>query len=186
MSDITLLLERWQSGEEEALSELVPLVQAKLVAIAKRQLQSERKNHTFSCLDLVNEAYVHFCRTTPTLVNSKHFFSCASKIMRHTLINYAKYKNAEKRKGELEKFVTENLEIFGAQSNVQELLELDDALKALEEWDPRKAQVIELSYFVGMTAAEMSETLNVSEPTVKRDLSVAKAFMSRFLRGRKR
>jgi len=181
VADITELLERWRDGDQGALHQLAPLVQNKLQAIAGFYLRKERDNHSFSSADLVNEAYLHFCSANPDLVDRKHFFAFAAKVMRRCLLDYAIYKRAEKRKGELHKVVTENLDKFADDHAQLEISNLDEALEALKAWDERKALAIELRYFVGLTAAQIAEILLVSEPTVKRDFVLGRAWMNQYL-----
>lgn len=180
--DITLLLQEWKRGDPEALDKLTPLVYSELRRLAGHHLRS-RSNSAYSPTELVNEAYLRIAETQPPeLENRAHFVSFVARVMRRVLVDTARSQWALKR-GALQ---TIPLDSAGeiASAPARDLLALDDALRSLARFDERKASVLELRYFGGLTSEEIAGTLNVSVPTVTRDLRSANAWLKHHLNSR--
>jgi RNA polymerase sigma factor (TIGR02999 family) len=178
---ITLLLRDVATGDKEALDRLMPLVYGELHRIADGQFRRERQGHTLQPTALVHEAYVRLMRgQQPDYSNRSHFLAIASQLMRKILIDHARTRNASKRGGgrpglsldEARDACVERPEI---------MIGLDDALNALERLDPRKARMIEMRYFGGLTAEESGRALSMEAAEVRRELRVAQAWLQREL-----
>ena len=181
---ITALLSAWTRGEESALAELTPIVHNELRRLARAFLRRERDGHTLQTDALVNEAYVRLVDLGRIPWRDRtHFFALAARLMRRILVDYARSRHYQKRGGGVQPVP---LEVAGDVSVArgEDLVALDDALGALARVDPRKAQVVELRYFGGLSVAEVAEMLAVSEQTVMRDWRLAKMWLMRELSGR--
>ncbi len=186
-SDVTGLLMAWSSGDERAQDKLMPLVYEELQQIASRYLRREYVGHTMQTVDLANEAYMKLVdQNQVDWKNRAHFFGIAANIMRRILIDQARSRQAVKRGGEVKKFSLDHEAVqlsyvgFSEEPNF-DLLDLDDALKELAEFDPRQGKLVELRFFGGLSIAETGEVLEISPATVKREWNVAKAWLKRRL-----
>ena len=178
-SAVTILLRRWQGGEEQALEELTPMVYQELRRIAGGFLRRERSDHTLQPTALLHEAYLKLAGQNATSWKDRaHFFGVAAHLMRMILVDHARSKAAGKRGGGL-KAVTLNETLSASTERPADLVALDDALRELEEFDPRKAKVIELRYFGGLTIEEAAEVLGISTSTLVRDQRLAEAWIQR-------
>jgi len=181
-SEITGLLRRWQAGDRKALDALVPTVYTALERLARQQLRKERPDHTLQSAALVNEAYLRLVgMESPAWESRTHFFAIASQLMRQILVDYARRRRADKRGGG-ETLSLDDTGLFAPSKNRSadvDVLALDDALRALGQMDARKAQVVELRFFGGLTFEETAEILKVSPMTISRDWSTAKAWLHR-------
>ena len=178
-SAVTILLRRWQGGEEQALDELTPMVYQELRRIAGSFLRRERSDHTLQPTALLHEAYLKLAGQNATSWKDRaHFFGVAAHLMRMILVDHARSKAAGKRGGGL-KAVTLNETLSASTERPADLVALDDALRELEEFDPRKAKVIELRYFGGLTIEEAAEVLGISTSTLVRDQRLAEAWIQR-------
>jgi RNA polymerase sigma factor (TIGR02999 family) len=177
---ITELLSQWRRGDDEALNQLMPLVQAELKAIARRRLQAERPDHTLQSTALVNEAYLRLVNADVDWKDRVHFFAMAARIMRHILVDYARAQKRDKRGGEWTRLSLDDAPVAFPHA-ASDILHLDDALKKLSAFDDRKGQVIELTFFGGLTYDETAEALQISTATVHRELRLAKAWLFREL-----
>ena len=177
---ITALLSAWTHGDESALAELTPLVHSELRRLARSYLRRERSGHTLQTDALVNEAYVRLIDVGIAWQDRTHFFALAARLMRHILVDYARSRQYQKRGGDVQRVP---LDLAGEVSQVRsdDLVALDDALAELAKVDPRKAQVVELRHFGGLSVAEVAEVLTVSEQTVMRDWRLAKMWLLREL-----
>ena len=187
-SEITRLLKAWSSGQEAALEELMPLVYNELRRAARRYMNNERPGNTLQPTALVNEVYLRLVNVTEvSWCDRAHFFAVAAEMMRRILVDAARARTAAKRGGRggrvnhSSAFDFDNLPEVSSLRD-RELLAIDDALQALAKMDPRKARVIELRFFGGLTVEETAEALNVSPQTVMRDWKLARAWMTRELR----
>jgi len=181
---ITGLLVAWSRGEESALAQLTPLVLGELRRLARSYLRRERGDHTLQTDALVNEAYLRLVNLSQIEWRDRaHFFALSARLMRRILVDYARSRQVEKRGGGGPKIAIDELEGFPVDRGV-DLVALDDALSALAVIDARKAQVVELRFFGGLSVAEMSETLNISEQTVMRDWRFARMWLLRELSDR--
>jgi RNA polymerase sigma factor (TIGR02999 family) len=178
---VTLLLQRWRDGDATALPELMPLVYDELRRLAARYMRRERPGHTFRPTDLVSEAYLRLAGASqPALADRIQFYGIAARVMRQILVDHSRRRGREKRGGG-ERAVTFHDELV-AGGRPDELVALDDALQALAELDERKARVIELHYFTGLTHAEVARVVGVHENTVARDLRLGEAWIHKYLR----
>jgi len=179
--EITQLLQRWRSGNKEALDNLLPIVYQELKRLAHFQLRKERPNHTLQSAALVNEAYLRLLRIkTPQWESRSHFFSIAAQLMRQILVDYARGHRAAKRGGGEEVLSIDETGLV-ARGNSKELdiLALDDGLKTLAKMDPRKAEIVQLRFFGGLSFNEIADVVKVSSVTVKRDWTTARAWLYR-------
>jgi RNA polymerase sigma factor (TIGR02999 family) len=179
--DITRLLVAWNNGDQTALEQLAPLVHQELHRLAKRKMAGEGPGHILQTTALVNEAYLRLIDwKNVNWQNRAHFFGLAAKIMRHILVDFARARRREKRGGEaLQVSLSEAAVIAREQS--ADLVALDDALQTLERLDPRQARVVELRFFAGLNLEETAEALKISVATVRRDWSMAEAWLFREL-----
>jgi RNA polymerase sigma factor (TIGR02999 family) len=175
-SEVTQLLFEWRQGDAEALDRLVPLVYAELRRVASRQLRSERSDHTLQPTALVHEAYARLVDAEVAWTDRTHFFAIAARTMRRVLVDHARGLQREKRGGGAVRVtLDENLEVEAGTPD--EMLALDAALDRLQEIDARKADVVQLHYFGGLTYDQIAEALGISAATVDRDLRMAKAWL---------
>ncbi|MEL6870757.1 MAG: ECF-type sigma factor [Pseudomonadota bacterium] len=178
MSDprsITQLLNQWSGGDKKAETELTPLVYDELQRLAKRLFRSERASHTLQPTAIVHEAFVKLIDVDVTWQDRAHFFSLAARMMRRLLVNHAKARNAAKRGGDVIKVTL--VESAVAQGTDTDLLDLEDALQALAALDARKAELIELQYYGGLSFQEMEQVTGLSSSTLDRDLRMARAWL---------
>ncbi len=185
-STLPELLERSRSGDEAALNELVTSLYGELRKVASRHLRGERTGHTLQTTALVNEVYVKLAGGRDSGFNDRaHFLSVASRVMRQVLVDYARARATKKRAGDehgkLQPLTTGIQVKDKAGVAPVELLDLDAALEALAREDDSLGQLIEMSYFGGMTAEETAEALGQSVHVVRHDLRLAQAWLCRRL-----
>src|SRR5262245_22605628 len=181
-TEINLLLDQYRDGQTEVFEKLMALVYNDLRKLASWQLQSERPDHTLQPTALVHEAYLKLSAQNPVdWQNKAHFFALAAQVMRHILVDYARARQREKRGGRQTRVGLEDVLNFRASSD-PELIALDEALKTLAEKDPRKCRIVELRYFGGLSIEETAEVLEVSATTVRREWTMAKAWLRREMR----
>lgn len=180
MSDnLTGLLIEWRQGDKAALDKLTPLVYDELRRIAHRYVQRERNGHTLQTTALVNEAFVRLAGSENVAwQNRAHFFAVTAQVMRHILIDHARRRRYAKRGGEAQQVSLADADAMTPQ-RASDLVALDEALEELSRLDPRKARVVELRYFGGLSLEETAQALEVSPMTVRRDWRVAKAWLYR-------
>jgi RNA polymerase sigma factor (TIGR02999 family) len=178
--DVTTLLQQWRAGDQRAVEQLVPLVYDELRASAARLMQRERPDHTLQATALVHEAYAKLLRSDVDWQDRAHFFAVAARQMRRILVDHAKSRNRDKRGGGVRHVTLESAAVVQAEP-ATELVELDAALTRFAELDPRRANVIELHYFGGLTIDEIAQAVGISTPTVSRDLKFARAWLYREL-----
>ena len=180
-TQFTTLLKKWSQGEKSALNVLAPIVYTELRKLAAANLARERKDHTLQPTALLHEAYLKLVDHKQEQWHSRsHFFFVASHIMREVLIEHARKHRAVKRGGGQEKVSLEDAVAFTPQRS-KILLALDDALQELAKVDERKARLIELKYFGGLSGEEIAEALHISVSTVTRDARLAEAWLQRCL-----
>jgi RNA polymerase sigma factor (TIGR02999 family) len=174
---VTQLLKAWSLGQDAALEELIPLVHQELRRLARRYMYGERAGHTLQTTALVNEAYLRLVNSRRVnWQNRAHFFAISAQLMRRILVDSARARGYQKRGGGVPK-VTLDEALMGSKEKGQNLVKLDDALKALAEVDPRKGKVVELRFFGGLSVEETAEVLKVSPDTVHRDWRLSKAWL---------
>jgi RNA polymerase sigma factor (TIGR02999 family) len=179
--DVTRLLARLAAGGRETLDELLPLVYDELKQVARRRLQNERTGHTLMTTDLVHEAYLKLAGFDRIhWENRAHFYALAAGIMRRILVDHAVRRNARKRGGDRRQVPLEEVELPVEYAGA-DLIALDAALERLAALNQRQARVVECRYFGGMNVKDTAEALGISAATVKRDWTVARAWLHREL-----
>jgi len=175
---VTELLRHWKQGDEKALRALVPLVYKELRRLAHYHLQSERPDHTLQSTALVHEAYLRLLGGQPVeLQNRAHFIAVASRLMRQILVDYARERRASKRDGGC-RIAFEYLDSLPVKGDT-ELLALDNALDELSRIDERQGKIVEMTFFGGLSAPEISQVLGISRATVDRDWATARVWLHR-------
>jgi RNA polymerase sigma factor (TIGR02999 family) len=178
--DVTALLRAWSDGDRTALEELVPVVYRELHRQAERYMRGQPAGHTLQATALVNEVYLRLVSREPIDWKSRaHFFGVAAKAMRSILVDHARARRASKRGGGAHQVTLAAADDSGSQE--VEVIELDEALRQLAELDPRKAQLVELRWFGGLSIEEAAEVLAVSTATAKREWRMARAWLRREL-----
>lgn len=180
--NVTLLLVRWNDGDEAALEQLVPIVHEELRRLARRQMARERPGHTLQPTALVNEAYLRLVNLTQMRwQNRAHFLAMAARLMRRVLVDFARSRGYQKRGGgAMPVSFSQALDV--AETVSTDVVALNDALEALAVVDERTSRVVELRFFGGLSVEETADVLDVSRETVKRDWKVAKMWLLRYLR----
>jgi RNA polymerase sigma factor (TIGR02999 family) len=175
---VTELLQQWTRGDEKALGALLPLVYKELRSLAHYHLQSERPDHTLQSTALVHEAYLRLLGGQRVeLQNRAHFVAVASRLMRQILVDYARGRRADKRDGGC-KITFEELPGLPVNGDA-ELLALDDALAELSRMDERQGKIVEMKFFGGLSAPEISLVMGISRATVDRDWATARVWLHR-------
>jgi RNA polymerase sigma-70 factor, ECF subfamily len=175
-AEISRLLLACRSGDESALAQLMPLVYDELHILAHRRLQGERTGHTLQTTDLIHEAYLRLAGAEVDWENRVHFFAVAAQMMRRILVDQARARGRAKRGGGAAAVTLEDVAIVETEPST-DLVALDEALERLAALDSRKARVVELHYFGGLTYEETAGAIGVSPATVERDLRMAKAWL---------
>ncbi|HQR36725.1 MAG TPA: sigma-70 family RNA polymerase sigma factor [Blastocatellia bacterium] len=174
---ITQLLIKWRTGDQSALDELLAQIYGQLRRLAKYYLRQERPDLTLQPSDLVHEVYLRLVDEQEIdWQNRAHFFGIASVRMRHILVEHARSRQAAKRGGGEYRLSLSAADRQAEDRDVN-LLALDDALQRLESIDSQKSRIVELRYFGGLTIEETAEAMNISPATVKRDWSMARAWL---------
>ena len=173
------LLVAWGEGDESARDELIPLVYAELHRLAHHYMVQERPAHTLQTSGLVNEAFLRLVdQRAVHWKNRSHFFGIAAQMMRRVLVDYARKRQYAKRGGNARQVSLDDALII-SRERTEEVVALDEALNRLSEFDSRKSQIVELRFFCGFSIDETAEILNVSQGTVRRDWTLAKAWLRR-------
>lgn len=181
---VTDLLVEWRRGDPEALEQLTPIVYDELRRLARRAMGRESARDLLQTTALVHEAYLRLVGEEITLQNRAHFFAIAATVMRRILVDFARRRGAEKRGGDVDRVALEEADLAAlpaADTDAVEMLALDAALERLAAFDARKARILELRFFTGLTLRETARVLEVSKATVERELKVAKAWLHRSL-----
>jgi len=172
------LLANWQAGDQKALEALLPLVYNELHGLAHHYLRGERPDHTLQTTALINEAYLRLVEQGPfRSQNRAQFVALAATLMRQILVDYARGHRSAKRGNDCT--VTLHDEPAVVKNEGMDVLALDDALKQLAERDAQQSRIVELRFFAGLTVEETAALLDISPATVKRDWSMARAWLSR-------
>jgi RNA polymerase sigma-70 factor (ECF subfamily) len=180
--DISKLLRAWSGGDQRALERLTPVVYDELHRLARRYMKHERPGHSLQTTALVNEAYVRLVDYKRMQWQDRaHFFAVSAQVMRRILVEHARRHNL-KRGGDVQRVSLEEAAVVGG-DRAADLVALDDAMNGLARIDRRKAQVVEMRFFGGLSVEETAEVLKVSSVTVKRDWSTAKLWLYRELAG---
>jgi len=182
--NISHLLNEWNAGDERALDTLTPLVYEELRLQAARYLRRERPGHTLQTTALIHEAYLRLIDAKDVNWQSRaHFFAVAANLMRRILVDHARRRDAEKRGGSHLRVQLDEALAVANETDV-DLLAIDEALDRLAAIDPQQARVVELRFFSGLSVDETAAALGVSPKTVKRDWSVARAWLRREIAGK--
>src|SRR5580704_9876618 len=182
VGDLSTLLRAWSDGDQAALEQLTPFVYDELRRLARRYMRRERAGHSLQTTALVNEAWMRLVDYKRMHWQDRaHFFAVSAQLMRRILVERARRHNL-KRGGGLQHVSLEEAAVVGG-DRPADLVALDDAMNALARLDARKAQVVEMRFFGGLSVGETAEVLKVSSVTVKRDWSTAKLWLSRELTG---
>ncbi len=180
---VTQLLGQWRGGDASALGQLIPLVQPELQRLARHYMSRERPDHTLQATALLDDAYLQLAdQTHPQWQNRAHFFAVAAQLMRRIMVDHARQRNALKRGGGTIRVALDECAPL-AESRADELLALDEALEKLAAFDARKAEVVELRYFGGLTMEEIADVLKIHVNTVARDWTAARAWLFATLSG---
>ena len=174
--NVTELLLAWRGGNAHALDELMPHVYDELLRMARRFMRSERQDHTLQATALVHEAYGRLIDCELAVEDRAHFLGIAASAMRRILVDHARAKRREKRGGDAVRVTLQEATIVSS-APPGYLVEIDDALERLAKQDERKAKVVELHYFGGLTWPEIATVLAISEATIARDLRMARAWL---------
>jgi len=180
-SEVTALLAAVESGDDAAMNQLVPLVYEELRRLARRHMAGQRRGHTLQTADLVSEAYLKLVNVKGTGWNDRiHFFAVASRAMRSVLVDYARRRGYAKRGGNPVRVSLSEADQIPEQRTA-EVVAVDEALSRLAALDPRKAQIVELRYFGGLSVEETAQLLELSSRTIKREWRWARAWLYREL-----
>lgn len=178
-ADVTRLLMELTDGDRDAIDRLFPVVYENLRGLARREMRRERPDHTLNATALVHEAYMKMVQLERISWQGRaHFYGAAAQAMRRILISYARMKKADKRGSGAEHVAIEDV-VVAARTKPASLVALDEALRRLESLSERQARVVECRFFAGMSVEETAEALNISPATVKRDWTLARAFLNR-------
>ena len=185
-ADVTALLRAWSQGNQDALEQLTPLVYDELHRMARRRMRNERAGNTLQTTALVNEAYLRMVDVKGAAWQDRtHFFALSAQMMRRILVDAARARVSAKRGGgkRADHSTAVDLDAIPdpGQQKGHDVVALDDALKELAAFDPRKARVVELRFFGGLTVDETAEVLKLSPQSVLRDWKLAKAWLLRAL-----
>jgi RNA polymerase sigma factor (TIGR02999 family) len=176
-SSITGLLKAWGGGDQAALQKLVPLVDPELRRLARRYMGGERGGHTLQPTALINEVYLRLIDWgSLSWQDRAHFFGLSARLMRRTLVDHARRHRTSKRGGGARTIAFDEAAVVPPERTA-DLVAIDDALNALAIRDPRKSEIVELRFFGGLTVEETAEVLKISPRTVKREWSLARAWL---------
>ena len=181
--EVTLLLSAWREGDQSALNQLAPLVDAELRRLARSYMRNERPGHTLQPTALINEAWMRFASESgqPEFKGRSHFIALAAHHMRQILVEHARRKKAVKRGGPDAHAVELDDAHVPAGAPISDLVRLDDGLNDLARLDSRQAQIVELHYFGGLSYEEIAEFLAIGRSTVIRDLRMAQAWLKSYV-----
>ena len=178
---VTQLLVAWGGGDKDALDELMPVVYDELRRLAQKYLSHERPDHTLQTTALVHEAYLRLVdQKSVNWQNRAQFFGIAARMMRRILINHANDRQAKKRQGYATRISLDDAVNFFEKAEL-DLTTLDEALNELARLDSQQARIVELRFFGGLTIDEVSEVLQISPATTKREWDSAKLWLRRQL-----
>jgi RNA polymerase sigma-70 factor, ECF subfamily len=181
--EITRLLVAWGEGDQSALAELTALVYEELHRLAHHYMSGERDGHTLQTTALVNEAYVRLIDwKNVRWQNRAHFFAVSAQLMRRILVDFARSRDSNKRGAGARAVALDEAELV-ADDKGTDMVAIDDALNTLAKLDARQSRVVELRFFGGLSIEETAEVLQVSAATVRRDWSLARAWLRRELTG---
>jgi RNA polymerase sigma factor (TIGR02999 family) len=173
---VSAMLAQWRNGDEQVLQSLTPLIYENLRQIARRYMLSEHGGHTLSATALVHEAYIRLIGADIPWQDKAHFLAVAAREMRRVLVDHARTNNRQKRGGDWRRVTLQDFDQASDQSTF-DIIAIEAALEKLNTFDERKARVVDLMVFGGLTATEAAEVIGVSEVTVRREWRMAKAWL---------
>ncbi|MCG8455295.1 MAG: sigma-70 family RNA polymerase sigma factor [Holophagales bacterium] len=177
-TEISRLLDLWNQGDEQALRDLMPLIVDDLRRMAGKQMAIEREDHTLQPTALVNEVYLKLIgKRTVSWRNRAQFFAFVARMMRRLLVDHARGRFTSKRGGGVPRLQLDDEMRIPELGKDPNLLALDDALRSLEDVDPRQGRIVEMRYFTGLTVEEIAEVEGISKTTVKREWRTAKLWL---------
>jgi|SRR5215510_712202 len=177
-SDITELLRKWTDGDSGAFEKMLPIVYTELRRLAAGYLKKEREGHLLRTTALVSEAYLRLVDKPASGFNNRgHFYGIAARVMRQVLVDYARHEARDRRGGRGVKLTLSQAADVAAPTEGMDFLALDRALNTLAEVDPRQSKLVELRYFGGLTIEETAEVMNLSPATIKREWTLARAWL---------
>jgi RNA polymerase sigma factor (TIGR02999 family) len=177
---VTELLVRWQSGDESALQDLIPLVYDELRRLARHYLEAEQNHDMLQSTALVHEAYLRLVGHSPSGIEGRaHFFGIAARLMRQILVDHARSRRAAKRSGGSR--ITLDESVLTPQESGVDVMALDDALNELSRLDAQQAKIVELRFFAGLSIEDTSRVLAIAPATVKRNWANARLWLRREL-----
>jgi RNA polymerase sigma factor (TIGR02999 family) len=176
--DVSALLRAWSNGDQTALGALTPLVYEELHHLARHYMRRERSGHSLQATALVNEAFMRLADYTRMRWQDRaHFFAVSAQVMRRILVDHARRHNVKRGRGVRHVALDDVVVLAPVEEADTDLVALDEALVGLARVDPRKAQIVEMRFFGGLTVEEIGELLKVSTGTIKRDWRAAKAWL---------
>ncbi len=180
--DLARLLEEVGAGRAKASEELLPLVYEQLRAVAEHQMGQERRDHTLQATALVHEAYLRLAGDQDIAWDNRaHFFAAAARAMRRIVIDHARARGRQKRGGDARRVPLSNVVDLLTEADADTAMAVDEAVEKLAEVDPRMAEIVQLRFFAGMSVDQTARALSISERTVRREWSLARAWLTREL-----
>lgn len=179
-ADLTTMLKQWRDGSGTAFADLIDRVYDELKVMANRRLSQSGNSATVSPTELLHEALIGVMPSTMDFKDRAHFFATMSLAIRSILVDHARARAANKRGGDLVRVTLTGIDVAET-ADLEKLIAIDEALKALEAVDPRCAQVIHLTYFGGLSQSEIAKHMNISIPTVMRDVRFARNWLAKAL-----
>ena len=174
-----MVLKDWSGGKRDSANVLLSLVYDELRRIARQYLRKERSDHTLQPTALVHEAYMKLIDISDVSWQDRaHFFAVASNVMRHILVDHARARATDKRGGEAQRIALEDAVQLSGETDI-DLLALDEAMRQLAAFDEQQSKIVELRFFGGLTIEETAHVLKISPATVKREWTMAKAWLFR-------
>jgi RNA polymerase sigma factor (TIGR02999 family) len=179
--DVTLMLQAWTAGDQSALEKLTPLVEAELRRLAHHYLARERSDHTLQTTALINEAWLRLIDWKQvSWQNRSHFFGVSARLIRYILVGFARTRKQHKRGGRAQHVSLDDAAAVSVDRS-DDLVALDEALRALARYDPRKCQIVELRFFGGLSVNETAEVMRLSPITIIREWNKAKTWLNQEL-----
>jgi len=181
--DVSALLRAWSDGDQRAIQALTPIVYDELHRLARHYMRRERSGHSLQATALVNEAYMRLADYARMRWRDRaHFFAVSAQVMRRILVDHARRRNVKRGRGVRHVSLDDVVVVAPGEDAGADLIALDEALVGLARLDPRKAQIVEMRFFGGLTVEEIGDVLKVSTGTIKRDWRAAKAWLYEELR----
>jgi RNA polymerase sigma-70 factor (ECF subfamily) len=173
---VTRLLVQWRAGDNESLNQLMPILYRQLHTLAHRYMRSEQVGHTLRTTALVHEAFLRLVDAEISFRDRAHFLAVSARMMRRILVDHARsFSRAKRGSGAAQVTLDEAFAV--SEERIEELLDLNDAMGKLAEFDPRKSELVEMVFFGGLTYEETGEVLNMSVSAIHRELKLSKAWL---------